>query len=225
MNNIIETVDLTKIYTMGSEKIAAVDHVNLSVHRNEILTIVGPSGCGKSTLLGLIGGLDRPTSGYVIFEGKKLPSSEDRLAVFRRKNIGFVFQFYNLLPALSALDNVKLPLKLLKISDKETNKRSEELLKAVGLQNRFYHKPGELSGGEQQRVALARALITKPGLILADEPTGNLDSKSGHQILELIQQMNKNYSQTFVIATHDLNISKIADRSIHLLDGRIICSD
>ncbi|HDM22734.1 MAG TPA: ABC transporter ATP-binding protein [Methanomicrobia archaeon] len=225
MNNIIiETVDLTKIYTMGSEKIAAVDHVNLTVERNEILTIVGPSGCGKSTLLGLIGGLDKPTSGHVIFEGKKLPSSEDKLAFFRRKNIGFVFQFYNLLPALSALDNVKLPLKLLKIPDKVADERSKEILERVGLGNRFYHKPGELSGGEQQRVALARALITKPVLILADEPTGNLDSKSGDQILKLIQQMNEDYNQTFIIATHDEKISKIADRSIHLLDGRIVCS-
>jgi len=153
-----------------------------------------------------------------------LPSSEDKLAFFRRKNIGFVFQFYNLLPALSALDNVKLPLKLLKIPDKVADERSKEILERVGLGNRFYHKPGELSGGEQQRVALARALITKPVLILADEPTGNLDSKSGDQILKLIQQMNEDYNQTFIIATHDEKISKIADRSIHLLDGRIVCS-
>jgi len=207
---------------MGRVVVPALRGVSFDVEEGEFLTVLGPSGSGKSTLLHLIGCLDRPDEGEILFEGRNvLILNDDELAELRLKRIGFVFQFFNLLPRLTALENVKIPLALAGISDKEADERARKLLELVGLGKRLNHRPSELSGGEQQRVAIARALINNPKLVLADEPTGNLDTKSGWEIVNLMRKLNEDIGQTFIVVTHDPQIAEAADRIIYLKDGLI----
>jgi len=220
---IVQTYSVTKIYGDGTP-VSALQEVSLSVAAGEFLAIQGPSGSGKSTLLNLIGTLDHPTSGQIVVDGVDLSTLRgDALADFRREKIGFVFQLFNLVPSLNALENVMLPLlpyqRGLKFSLKE---RSRELLKNMGLGDRLYHLPGQLSGGEQQRVAIARALINFPRLILADEPTGNLDTTSGEEVVELLHHLNTEQCITILIVTHDSAIASQADRVVRLQDGRLL---
>lgn len=217
---IVNTVGLTKIYGRGENKVEALKSVDLSIKQGEFVAIVGPSGSGKSTLLHLIGGVDRPTSGKVMVDGEDVYSlSESKLAIFRRRKVGFIFQSYNLIPVLTAEENVMLPLLL---DRREVDKAYlSDLLKLLGLEARKRHLPSELSGGQQQRVSIGRALAYKPSIILADEPTGNLDSKNGNEIIELLRYSVKKYNQTLMIITHDERIASQADRVIHIADGMI----
>jgi ABC-type lipoprotein export system ATPase subunit len=213
---------LTKTYTMGKRSLEVLRGVDLDVARGEFLALRGASGAGKSTLLHLIGGLDLPNAGEILFAGRNLVTfSERKLTEFRNRRVGFIFQAYHLLPELDALENVCLPARMARISSTQAATRGSELLTRVGLQDRLDHKPSELSGGEQQRVAIARALINEPELILADEPTGNLDSKTGGEIIELLKSLCAEKQTTLIIATHDANVAARAARVIDLLDGRI----
>jgi len=217
---VVQTEDLTKIYGSGSTAVVALDHVNISVG-TEFVAIMGPSGCGKSTLLHLLGGIDQPTSGRVIIDGVDLSTLDDTaLSTLRRKKIGFVFQFYNLIPVLSALENVALPL-LLDGND-HAEERAREWLQKVGLGEKMSQRPDQLSGGQQQRVALARALVTEPSLILADEPTGNLDSRAADEMLALLRRATDDWGRTVVMVTHDPRMAVRADRVILMRDGRIV---
>jgi len=214
--------NIKKSYRLGKVVVQALRGVSFDVEEGEFLTILGPSGSGKSTLLHLIGCLDRPDEGEIVIEGRNvLEFSDDELADLRLRKVGFVFQFFNLLPRLTALENVKLPLVLAGVSDKESNERAEKLLRLVGLGERLNHRPSELSGGEQQRVAIARALINNPKMVLADEPTGNLDTKSGWEVVNLMRKLNEEMKQTFIVVTHDPQIAEVADRIIYLKDGLI----
>lgn len=217
---ILDVKNLVKTYGKGENQVKAVDDVSFSVEEGEFVAIVGASGSGKSTLLHLLGGVDRPTSGKVLIDGKDIYSlSDDALAIFRRRQIGIIYQFYNLIPILDVEENITLPCDL---DGKTVSKsRLSELLKTLGLENRTKHLPNQLSGGQQQRVSIGRALINDPALILADEPTGNLDSKAGDEIVSLLKLSNKKYHQTIIIITHDLEIAKQADRVITFEDGRI----
>ena len=220
MKNIIELRDVCKDYGIGEAKIKAVCDVNLKIKKSESIAIMGPSGSGKSTMLHLIGCLDRPTRGKIFIDGVDVSNLGDNdLARLRREKIGFIFQFFNLIPSFTALENVELPM----IFSKKPNrkKRAEELLKLVGLQNRMNHHPKELSGGETQRVSIARALANEPQIILADEPTGNLDSKSGKEIMEILKKLNKERGVTLLIITHDSSIAKHAERIVKIIDGKI----
>jgi putative ABC transport system ATP-binding protein len=218
MNNIVTVKQLTK--TLGNIKV--IDHVSFNIEIGEFLAIQGPSGSGKTTLLGLIAGLEKADDGNIVVADKELTSmTEDELAIFRRYNIGFVFQSFNLIPTLNVVENVALPLFPEHISRKLMFERAGEVAKAVGLTERLDHYPNELSGGEQQRVAVARSLINEPKIIFADEPTGNLDSKTGQMIIELLRKLNSDRRQTVVLVTHDDRIAKESDRIIKLLDGRI----
>lgn len=222
MNTILEVRKVKKSYHMGKVLVPALRGVSFDVEQGEFLTIFGPSGSGKSTLLHLVGCLDRPDEGEILIDGSDiLKLSDDKLAELRLTKMGFVFQFFNLLPRPTALVNVELPLTIAGVSEKETTKRAKEMLKLVGLEDRIDHRPSELSGGEQQRVAMARALINNPKIVLADEPTGNLDTKTGWEIVQLMKKLNKEKGQTFVVVTHDPNIAEAADRKIHLKDGLI----
>lgn len=224
MSSIIKADRLCKIYKNGVSALEVLKAIDLEVAKSEFLAIQGPSGAGKSTLLHILGGLDYPTQGYVLFEGESIYSlSENELAVFRGRKVGFVFQFYHLLPEFNALENVLLP-SLLKSwwERKKTYSYAKLLLERLGLSGRLHHKPNQLSGGEQQRVAIARALINKPQLLLCDEPTGNLDSESGKNILNLLKQFNREDKATVVLVTHDKDIAAVADRLIHLKDGMIV---
>jgi len=204
----------------GGRMLAILDAIDLDVRRGEFVAVLGPSGSGKSTLLALMAGLDRPSSGEVLFEGERIDAwSEDRLALLRRHKIGFVFQAFQLLGNLTARENVMLPMELLGLS--QARRRAEELLGAVGLSERGHHYPSQLSGGEQQRVALARAFSPRPALLLADEPTGNLDGATGRVVLDLLVRMRAEEGATLVLVTHDPAVAELADRRIHLLDGRI----
>jgi putative ABC transport system ATP-binding protein len=219
---ILQVQNIKKSYHMGRVVVPALRGVSFDVEEGEFLAVLGPSGSGKSTLLHLIGCLDRPDEGEILFEGRNvLILNDDELAELRLKRIGFVFQFFNLLPRLTALENVKIPLALAGISDKEADERARKLLEMVGLGERLNHRPSELSGGEQQRVAIARALINNPKLVLADEPTGNLDTKSGWEIVNLMRKLNEDLGQTFIVVTHDPQIAEVADRIIYLKDGLI----
>jgi putative ABC transport system ATP-binding protein len=221
MKTILETINLNKAFYLG-EAVYAVNNVNLQILEGEIAMIVGPSGSGKSTLLSLLGGLDRPISGDIKINGKSIVTlSEDQLAVMRRKSIGYVFQFFNLIPHLSALENVELPMKITGASRKEARERAEYLLNEVGLSPRAHHRPDQLSGGEQQRVAIARSLINKPAVVLADEPTGNLDSKTRDIVISLFQKFREIENQTFVIITHDTGLTQYAQRVVRLRDGKV----
>ena len=204
----------------GGRMLAILSAIDLDVRRGEFVAVLGPSGSGKSTLLALMAGLDRPSSGEVLFEGERIDAwSEDRLALLRRHKIGFVFQAFQLLGNLTARENVMLPMELLGLS--QARRRAEELLGAVGLSERGHHYPSQLSGGEQQRVALARAFSPRPALLLADEPTGNLDGATGRVVLDLLVKMRAEEGATLVLVTHDPAVAELADRRIHLLDGRI----
>lgn len=218
---ILDVQNLCKVYGKGENQVRAVDNVSFSVDEGEFVAIVGASGSGKSTLLHLLGGVDRPTSGKVLVDDKDIYElSNDALAIFRRRQIGIIYQFYNLIPILNVTENITLPCDL---DGKPVAKsRLKELLKTLGLEERTSHLPNQLSGGQQQRVSIGRALINDPALILADEPTGNLDSKSGDEIVSLLKLSNKKYHQTIVIITHDLDIAKQADRVITFEDGKII---
>lgn len=221
---ILKVENLTKIYGKDNAKVVALDKVSFSVNQGEFVAIVGASGSGKSTLLHLLGGVDRPTSGSVYINGEDIfKLNDDDLAIFRRKNIGLIYQFYNLIPILNIEENIKLPLSLdgREVSDEDLNK----MIKLLGLENRKNHLPNELSGGQQQRTSIGRALITKPSLILADEPTGNLDSKSSEEIVELLKKSNKELNQTIIMITHNMEIAKAADRIIKIEDGKIVKED
>jgi len=217
---ILKVENLNKTYGKGENKVEALKNINLSVDKGEFVAIVGASGSGKSTLLHLLGGLDRPTSGNVVIDGESIYDyKEEKLAVFRRRKIGFVFQFYNLLPILDVEENIALPALL--DNDKVDKIYLEELIKLLGLSERKNHLPSELSGGQQQRVSIGRAVFNKPSIILADEPTGNLDTKNSKDVMELLKFTAKKYNQTLILITHDVNIANMADRVITIGDGEI----
>ena len=217
---IVKVENLSKVYGKGSTEVKALDNVSLSIEKGEFVAIVGASGSGKSTLLHLMGGVDRPTSGRVMINDTDIfQLNNDKLAIFRRRQIGIIYQFYNLLHTLNVEENITLPMELdgRKVEDGEL----DDILKLLGLTKRRKHLPNELAGGQQQRTSIGRALITRPALILADEPTGNLDSKSSNEIVELLRKSNREYNQTIVMITHNLEIAKCADRIITIEDGRI----
>lgn len=218
---ILKVENLTKIYGKGESQVRAVDNISFSVQKGEFVAIVGSSGSGKSTLLHLIGSVDRPTSGKVYIDGKDIYQLDnDNLAIFRRRQIGLIYQFYNLIPILNVEENITLPCDLddKKVSEEKLN----DLLKTLGLEKRRKHLPNELSGGQQQRVSIGRAIINSPAIMLADEPTGNLDSKASEEIISLLRVSNKKYNQTVIVITHDEKIALEADRIITIEDGRII---
>jgi putative ABC transport system ATP-binding protein len=213
---------LRKTYQMGASVVHALDGVDLQVAPKSLSVVMGPSGSGKSTLLYLLGGLDRPTSGYIKVGDKQLDKmDENELAFFRRHTVGFIFQSFNLIPTMSALENVAFPMRFAGISPKQRRKRALELLKLVGLEKRASHKPTELSGGQQQRVAIARSLVNDPPLILADEPTGNLDTASGYSIMQVLSDLHKS-GRTVLVVTHDMRMMHFATDTLRLLDGRIV---
>ena len=218
---ILRVENLTKIYGSGASEVVALDHVSLSVEKGEFVAIVGASGSGKSTLLHLIGGVDRPTSGKVYIDGKDIYEfDDDKLAIFRRRQVGLIYQFYNLIPILNVEENISLPLSL---DNREVDeKKLTDLIRTLGLEKRRKHLPNELSVGQQQRTSIGRAMITNPAIILADEPTGNLDSKSSEEIVELLRKSNRDYDQTIVMITHNMEIAKYADRIIKIEDGKIV---
>jgi putative ABC transport system ATP-binding protein len=222
MTTILEAKEVHKTYRMGEVLVSALRGVTLKVEQGKFFAIFGPSGSGKSTLLHVLGGLDRPDKGDVYIDGVNLSTLNDaKLAEVRLRKIGFVFQFFNLLPRLTALRNVELPLTLADVSEKESIEKATEMLELVGLKDRINHRPTELSGGEQQRVAIARALINDPKIVLADEPTGNLDTTTGWEIVRLMKHLNEEKGQTFVVVTHDQGVAESADRMIQLKDGVI----
>jgi len=222
MKAIVKVHGVKKAYRMGKVIVPALRGVSFEVKQGEFLAVLGPSGSGKSTLLHLIGCLDRPDEGKIIIDGADvLKLSDEELAELRLRKIGFVFQFFNLLPRLTAIKNVELPLIIAGVPEKEARERAMEMLRLVGLEARVSHRPTELSGGEQQRVAIARALINNPRIVLADEPTGNLDTKSGWEIVQLMKRLNEERGQTFIVVTHDPHIAETADRILYLKDGLI----
>jgi putative ABC transport system ATP-binding protein len=218
---ILKVENLTKVYGKDNNKVVALDNVSFTVEKGEFIAIVGASGSGKSTLLHLIGGVDTPTSGKVFIDGQDIYKlNSDKLAIFRRREVGLIYQFYNLIPILTVEENITLPLELdnRKVDKFELN----EIIKLLGLEKRRNHLPNELSGGQQQRTSIGRAIITKPAIILADEPTGNLDSKASEEVVTLLQKMNKDYKQTIIMITHNLEIASYADRIITIEDGKIV---
>ena len=218
---ILKVENLKRVYGTGASKVVALDNVSFTVEKGEFVSIVRASGSGKSTLLHLIGGVDRPTSGKVFINDEDIYKlNNDDLAIFRRRQIGLIYQFYNLIPILNVIENISLPLEL--DGRKPDKKDLNEMLELLGLENRKSHLPSQLSGGEQQRVSIGRALITRPSLILADEPTGNLDSKASEEIVSLLKKTNKKYNQTIIMITHNLEIAKMTDRIITIEDGRIV---
>ena len=218
---ILKVLNLTKIYGKGESKVVALDDISFTVEKGEFVAIVGASGSGKSTLLHLIGGVDKPTKGQVFINDKDIyQMNDDALAIFRRRQIGLVYQFYNLIPILNVEENITLPLELdgRHVDENLLN----DILKVLGLENRKKHLPNELSGGQQQRTSIGRALITKPSILLCDEPTGNLDSKASDEIMSLLKKTNKDLKQTIIIITHNMEIAKLADRIIKIEDGKIV---
>ncbi len=223
MTNILETNGLNKQYKMGEVEINALRGVDFSVRQGEFVAVMGPSGSGKSTLLHLMGGLDTPSDGDISLAGMRLTRlSDDEITVIRRRQVGFIFQFFNLLPTLTAAENLALPLLIDGKRQADYQDRIEEMLRLVGLSDRKDHKPDQLSGGQQQRVAIARALVTQPAIVLADEPTGNLDSKSGSEILQLLRRTCDQQGQTIVMVTHDPRAAAYADRVVFLRDGQVV---
>jgi putative ABC transport system ATP-binding protein len=219
---VIQTKELKKIYSMGTVEVHALDGVSFTIDRGDVVAIMGPSGSGKSTLMNLLGCLDHPTSGSYILDGEEVQSlDDDQLADIRNRKVGFVFQSFNLLPRSTALANVELPMRYAGIERKERIERAAAALESVGLSDRIHHKPTELSGGQQQRVAVARALVNNPAILMADEPTGNLDSKSGKEIMELLLELNRKRGTTLIIVTHDPSIAEQTRRVIRLRDGLI----
>lgn len=218
---VLEVSNLTKVYGEGEAKVVALNNVSFSVEKGEFVAIVGASGSGKSTLMNQIGGIDNPTSGSVKIEGKEITSmDEDELAIFRRRNVGMIYQFYNLIPTLTTEENIMLPWLL--DGRKENRDKLNEIVNALGLNTRANHLPGEMSGGQQQRVSIGRALINNPAFVLADEPTGNLDSKTGKEIMDLLKYSNQMFNQTVLLITHDDKIALQTDRIITMRDGNII---
>lgn len=218
---ILKVENLTKIYGKGESQVVALDNVSFSVEKGEFVAIVGASGSGKSTLLHLLGGVDRPTEGKVYIDGKDIFSfDDDKLAIFRRRQVGLIYQFYNLIPVLNVEENITLPLSLdnRKVDDKDL----DELIRLLGLKDRKSHLPNELSGGQQQRTSIGRALITHPAIILADEPTGNLDTNSSDEVVGLLKKSNTEYKQTIIMITHNPEIAKCADRILKIEDGKLI---
>lgn len=217
---ILEVKNLTKVYGKGEMAVKALDNVSFSVKKGEFICIIGPSGSGKSTLIHLLGGVDRPTSGKVLINKTNIYRlNETQLAIFRRRQIGLIYQFYNLLPILTVEENIKLPLLL--DGQNVDEKQFTKIVQTLGLKNRLNYLPNQLSGGQQQRVSIGRAVINNPAIILADEPTGNLDSKNGEEIMELLKMFNKTYNQTLIVITHDERIALQADRIISIEDGKI----
>ncbi|WZL74966.1 ABC transporter ATP-binding protein [Clostridiaceae bacterium 35-E11] len=222
MKNAIEIKNVRKVYKVGDQKVVALDDVSLEIKEGEVCCFLGTSGSGKSTLLNMMAGLEKPTKGSIEISGKRIEKmNEKKLALFRQEYIGFIFQSYNLLPALTALENVSLPLTFRGIKKAEREKIAEEILAAVGLKKYITHKPSQMSGGQQQRVGIARAFVSKPPIVFADEPTGNLDSKTTHEIMELMLEMARKYQQTLIIVTHDKSIAEYADKIVYILDGNI----
>lgn len=218
---VLEVKELSKKYGRGESEVIALDHVSFSVERGEFVAIIGASGSGKSTLMNMIGGIDHPTGGSVIIEGNDIASmSEDELAIFRRRNLGIIYQFYNLIPTLTAEENISLPWKL--DGRKENKKRLAEIMQMLGLETRAKHLPGQMSGGQQQRVSIGRALINEPAFILADEPTGNLDSSTSREIIDILKLTNQKYNQTILLVTHDEKIALQAGHIITIGDGKIV---
>ena len=218
---ILRVENLTKVYGSGNNKVVALDNVSFSVEKGEFVSIVGASGSGKSTLLHLLGGVDRPTSGKVLINDTDIfKMNDDELAIFRRRHVGLIYQFYNLIPILNVRENITLPLELdnKRVSDEEV----DNLIKMLGLDKRSKHLPNELSGGEQQRTSIGRALISRPAIVLADEPTGNLDTKASEEIVSLLKKSNKEMKQTIIMITHNLELAKVADKIIEIADGRIV---
>lgn len=221
MNPVIQLHNIEKTYVMGNQKVFALQKLNCDIHRGEYVALMGPSGSGKSTLMNIIGCLDSPTSGTYILNGTEVFKMNDNaLAEIRNKEIGFVFQTFNLLPRMNALENVALPLIYTGIPKKERLERAEKALTSVGLKDRMHHRPNELSGGQRQRVAIARALVNNPSILLADEPTGNLDSKSSNEILDLFDEIHKN-GNTIVMVTHEEDVARRAKRIVRMIDGMI----
>ncbi|HNZ14337.1 MAG TPA: ABC transporter ATP-binding protein [Anaerolineaceae bacterium] len=221
--SLVETQQLTKVYGQGETEVLALDHVNLKIEAGEFVAVMGPSGCGKSTLLHLVGGLDRPTEGSVILNGHNLAALDDtRLTTVRRQQIGFIFQFFNLIPVLSAQENVSLPLVLDGARAGTAAQKATDWLTRLGLEDQRHRRPDQLSGGQQQRVAIARALISEPALVLADEPTGNLDSRAGDEVAGLLRRVVDEWGRSILMVTHDPRIAAYADRIIFLKDGRVI---
>lgn len=222
MENIIELKNLRKVYRIGDEKVVALDNVSLEIKKGEFCCLLGTSGSGKSTMLNLMAGLEKPTKGTIKIKGKAVEKmTEKQLAKFRQENLGFVFQSYNLLPMLTALENVSIPLTFKGVPKAKRDKRAKEMLEAVGLATHEKHKPTQMSGGQQQRVGIARAFVAMPEIVFADEPTGNLDSKTTKEVMNLITQIARQNNQTLIIVTHDLEIASYADRIVHILDGNI----
>ena len=220
--SLISLKNIYKIYNVGGEEVRALDGVNVNIQENEYLAIMGPSGSGKSTLMNMIGCLDTPTSGLYEFEGEMVNEMDDnQLASIRNRKIGFVFQTFNLLPKATAQHNVEIPLIYGNVRRDQRKNLATEALESVGLGDRMHHKPNELSGGQRQRVAIARALVNKPSIILADEPTGNLDHHASDQLMELIRKLSEEFSQTFVIVTHSQRVAKKLDRVMELVDGKV----
>ncbi|OEF99325.1 hypothetical protein BHF71_01670 [Vulcanibacillus modesticaldus] len=224
MDNLLEVKNLNKEYGRGTSKVKALQDISLTVPKGQFVSIMGPSGSGKTTFLQLVGGLDSPSSGEIIFNGVNLQylNKEPEISVFRRKHIGFVFQFFNLIPSLTAQDNIALPLVIEGTSKTYINERVKFMLEIVGLKNQVLKYPHQMSGGQQQRVAIARALVRKPFILLADEPTGNLDTKTTLEIMELLKTTQKELEQTIILVTHNPIVSSYADRVIYFKDGRII---
>jgi len=222
--NFIETEDLTKIYSMGRIEVVALKDVNLSVKQGEFLGVTGPSGSGKSTLMNLLGGLDTPSDGRIKVEGKFISDlNKEELALYRRYQVGMIFQSFNIISSYTALENIAFPLLFAEVAKKERNIQAEQMLIKVGLHRRKEHLPSELSGGEQQRVAIARALINQPKILLADEPTGNLDSKTSRQIVQTLSDLNKNQGLTVIMISHEESLlAEFADNIIRLFDGRVV---
>ena len=221
---ILKVENLTKKYGKKDTEVVALDNVSFSVNKGEFVAIVGASGSGKSTLLHLIGGVDKPTSGKVYIDGTDIYSlNNDKLAIFRRRQVGLIYQFYNLIPILNVKENITLPCDL--DGQKVDESRLKELLYILGLENRVNHLPNELSGGQQQRVSIGRAMINNPSIVLADEPTGNLDSKASREIIDLLKVSNQKYNQTLIVITHDENIALEADRIITIQDGKLISDE
>lgn len=219
---VIEVINVRKVYRMGSERISAVDDVSFEINKGEFCCLLGTSGSGKSTLLNLMAGIEKTTSGQIIIKGKHIPKmSEKGLAKFRQRYLGFVFQSYNLMNSMTALENVEFPLIFKRVRMKLRKKLAKDMLVKVGLGTRLKHKPKEMSGGQQQRVGIARAFVAKPEIVFADEPTGNLDTKTAMEVMDLIKTIAKDNNQTIVMVTHDPRLANYADKIIHILDGKI----
>jgi putative ABC transport system ATP-binding protein len=219
----VTTKDVIKVYKIGKSEVIALRGLDMHVGNGELVAVQGPSGCGKTSLLNLVGGIDRPTAGRIEVDGTNIVDMTDpQLVKYRREQVGFIFQFFNLVPTLTAEENIQIPMRLASMAASDRERRTKELLRLVGLENRAIHRPDELSGGEQQRVAIAVALANDPPLLLADEPTGELDTKTGHEVLELFQRLNQDLHKTAIVVTHDQRVSKIASRVLQIEDGKIV---